>query len=61
MYVYADVSELSSEAYRFADELLEHAHVAVVPWDKRHIRLAYGNSYDNLKTALERIGEALVT
>jgi aspartate/methionine/tyrosine aminotransferase len=61
MYVYADVSELSSDAYRFADELLEHAHVAVVPWDKRHIRLAYGNSYDNLKTALERIGEALVT
>ncbi|MDO9105754.1 MAG: pyridoxal phosphate-dependent aminotransferase [Methylovulum sp.] len=56
MYVYANVSGLSQSAYQLADDLLEQAHIAVVPWDQQHIRIAYGNSYENLKEALDRIG-----
>lgn len=55
MYVYIDVSQLTADAYRFASELLEQMYVAVVPWNAQHLRLAYGNSYDNIATALERL------
>lgn len=55
MYVYVNVSKISQNAYQLADALLEQSHVAVVPWNQQHIRLSYGNSYDNLKEALERI------
>lgn len=60
MYVYVDVSRLTQSAYQLANDLLEHAHVAVVPWDERHIRISYGNSYENLETALERMSECLL-
>jgi aspartate/methionine/tyrosine aminotransferase len=60
LYVYVDVSELTCDARQLADELLEKAHVAVAPWDKKHIRLSYANSFDNLKEAMERIHGLLV-
>ncbi len=60
MYVFADVSKVTDSAYQLADDLLNQAHVAVVPWDKQHLRLAYGNSYENLQVALQRVGDFLV-
>lgn len=55
LYVYIDVSRLTHSAYQLASDLLEQAHVAVVPWDQQHIRISYGNSYENVKVALERM------
>ena len=55
MYVYIDVSKVAESAYQLADDLLERANIAVVPWDQRHIRISYANSYDNLRVALERM------
>ena len=57
IYAYIDISQLSTDAYHFTDDLLLQAHVAVVPWDKNHIRISYGVSYGNLEIALERFHE----
>ncbi len=61
MYVYVDVSGVANDAYELTDYLLEQAHLAVVPWNKQHIRLAYSNSYDNLELALDRMKQSLST
>lgn len=55
MYVYLNVSEITENAFQLADDLLEQVHVAVVPWDRQHIRISYGNSYENIKLALQRM------
>ena len=57
IYAYIDVSRLSADAYRLADDLLLQARIAVVPWDKRHIRISYGVSFESLEIALERFHE----
>lgn len=59
LYVYIDVSHITDNAYRLADQLLEHSQIAVVPWDKQHIRIAYGNSHHNLEIAMQRMQHAL--
>lgn len=59
LYVYVDVSGLPQSAYQLAEDLLDQAHVAVVPWDRKHIRISYANSYENLKVALKRIHQFL--
>jgi aminotransferase len=60
MYVLVDVSQITDDSNNLADDLLQQAFVAVVPWDKRHIRLSYGNSHANLQIALQRMGEFFV-
>lgn len=55
MYIYINVSKLSDDAYHLANQLLEKAHTAVIPWDREHIRIAYGNSYENLAIAIQRM------
>ncbi len=55
MYVYIDVSQIAEDAYVLAEELLYCAHVAVVPWDSRHIRISYSTSYDDIKIAMEKM------
>jgi aminotransferase len=60
LYVYVDVSGLTQSAYQLTDDLLAQAHVAVVPWDQRHIRISYSNSYENIKVALERMRQLLL-
>jgi aspartate/methionine/tyrosine aminotransferase len=54
------VSQITDDSNNLADDLLQQAFVAVVPWDKRHIRLSYGNSHANLQIALQRMGEFFV-
>lgn len=61
LYVYVDVSRISENPYRLAEELLEHARVAVVPWDGKHIRISYADRYENLQIALTRIQEFVAT
>lgn len=55
MYVYVDVSQMTENACVLAEELLYCAHVAVVPWDSKHIRISYSTSYENIKMAMEKI------
>ena len=47
----------------FADHLLKHAHVAVVPGEpfgsKQHIRLSYATSMDAIQRGLDRIAAAV--
>ena len=47
----------------FADHLLKHAHVAVVPGEpfgsKQHIRLSYATSMDTIQRGLDRIAAAV--
>jgi aspartate aminotransferase len=58
-YVFPNVSGLGMKSTDFAADLLEKAHVAVVPgaafgWDT-HIRLSYAASMEVIKKGLERI------
>lgn len=59
LYVYVDVSALTNNAYQLADDLLEQAQIAVVPWDTQHIRISYSNSYEKLGIAVQRIRTVL--
>ncbi len=41
-----------------ADFLLD-AGLAIVPWDEKHLRISYANSYDKLSLAMDRMEKAL--
>ncbi|MEZ5650099.1 MAG: pyridoxal phosphate-dependent aminotransferase [Burkholderiaceae bacterium] len=63
-YVYADISRFSDDSARFASEVLEQAHVSIVPGSDfgsnesgRYVRISYANSLENLRTAVQRLGE----
>ncbi|NJD05803.1 MAG: pyridoxal phosphate-dependent aminotransferase [Methylococcaceae bacterium] len=61
-YLYADCSKLSADSYRFCEELLESAQVALTPGKdfgelqpERYVRFAYTRPVDQLAVAVERI------
>src|ERR1700709_1201557 len=61
-YLYADVSEFTSDSFDFAKQMLEQAHVAVTPgidFDPVHghcyIRFSYARSADDMREAVARI------
>ena len=65
-YVYADCSRFSDDSAAFADALLEHALVSVVPGDdfgdhnrKRYLRISYATPMDNLREAIARLSRFL--
>jgi aspartate/methionine/tyrosine aminotransferase len=65
-YLYADVSEFTSDSFRFASEMLEKAHVAATPgidFDPVHghqfIRFSYARSADEMREAVTRIARWL--
>ncbi len=58
-YALPNVSRLSKSPMALAEYLLDEAKIAVVPWGDQHIRISYANSYENLKIAMERMGEAI--
>src|SRR5437016_14530372 len=66
-YLYADVSDFTSDSFEFAKQMLERAHVAATPgidFDPIHgrtfIRFCYARSVDELREAVERIAGMLV-
>lgn len=61
MYVYASTEHLPMDAFGLTQQLIEHAGVAIVPWDENHIRLSYGNDYEHLYQAVQRFGEYIST
>jgi aspartate/methionine/tyrosine aminotransferase len=61
-YLYADVSDFTSDSFKFAGEMLEHAHVAATPGvdfdpvhGRRFIRFSYARSADEMREAVARI------
>ena len=61
-YLYADVSDFTSDSFKFAGEMLEKAGVAATPgvdFDPVHghrfIRFSYARSADEMREAVERI------
>src|SRR5450631_2279124 len=65
-YLYADVSEFTSDSFKFASEMLEKAHVAATPgidFDPVHghrfIRFSYARSADEMREAVTRIARWL--
>jgi aspartate/methionine/tyrosine aminotransferase len=65
-YLYADVSDFTSDSFEFAKQMLEQAHVAVTPgldFDPIHgrsfIRLSYARSAAEMREAVDRIAHWL--
>src|SRR5438067_163474 len=65
-YLYADVSDFTSDSFEFAGRMLEKAHVAATPgvdFDPIHgrnfIRLCYARSADEMREAVTRIARWL--
>jgi aspartate/methionine/tyrosine aminotransferase len=65
-YLYADVSDFTSDSLTFAGEMLEKAHVAATPgvdFDPIHgrqfIRFSYARSAQEMREAVERIARWL--
>jgi aspartate/methionine/tyrosine aminotransferase len=65
-YLYADVSDFTSDSFAFAKRMLEEAHVAATPgvdFDPLHgrnfIRFSYARSADDMREAVRRIARWL--
>jgi len=65
-YLYADVSDFTSDSFKFAGEMLEKAHVAATPgvdFDPVHgrqfLRFSYARSAQEMREAVERIARWL--
>jgi aspartate/methionine/tyrosine aminotransferase len=65
-YLYADVSEFTSNSFEFAQQMLEQAHVAATPgidFDPVHghqfVRFSYARSADDMREAVARIARWL--
>jgi aspartate/methionine/tyrosine aminotransferase len=66
-YVFPNISGLGRPSRELADLLLDQVGVAALSGTafgehgEGYLRLSYANSLDNLKVAIERIGELAVT
>jgi aspartate/methionine/tyrosine aminotransferase len=65
-YLYADVSDFTSDSFEFAKQMLEQAHVAATPgldFDPIHgrsfIRFSYARSLEDMREAVDRIAHWL--
>ena len=65
-YLYADVSDFTSDSFKFAGEMLENARVAATPGvdfdpvhGRRFIRFSYARSADEMREAVARIARWL--
>jgi aspartate/methionine/tyrosine aminotransferase len=61
-YIYADVSALTDDSWRFAFELLDATGVCVVPGrdfgkhaPERYVRISYATAFERLEEAIERL------
>jgi aspartate/methionine/tyrosine aminotransferase len=60
-YVFANARRFTSNAYQFAFEALEQAHVGITPGvdfgtqGEGYVRFSYANSLENIKTGLDRL------
>ncbi len=66
-YLYADCSRFTTDSYRFTQQLLEEAGVAITPGidfgnncPERHVRFAYTTSLEKLQEGVRRLREFLL-
>jgi aspartate/methionine/tyrosine aminotransferase len=66
-YIFCDARKFTKDSYKFAFDILEHAHVGVTPGvdfgtsGEGYIRFSYANSLENIKEAMDRIEAYLKT
>ena len=66
-YAFIDVSGTGMDGNEFAEKLIEHAHVIVVPGDtfgtegKKYVRLVFATSEDRIREGIRRIGKYMET
>lgn len=64
-YIFADACRFTDDAYRFAFNALEQAHVGITlridfgSQGEGHVRFSYANLLVNIKTGLDRLAEWL--
>ena len=64
-YILANAKEFTQDSYRFAFDILENAKVGVTPGidfgsnAEGYIRFSYANSLENIREAMDRIGDYL--
>ena len=64
-YIFADARKFTTDSYRFAFDVLEHAHVGITPGvdfgtgGEGYVRFSYANSLENIKEGLDRINRYL--
>ena len=65
-YLYADCSRFTDDSFRFSEQLLEEAGVAITPGidfgvnsPGQHVRFAYTTSMENLEEGVRRLGDYL--
>lgn len=61
-YLYTDCSRFTNDSFAFAEDLLQHAGVALTPGrdfgmnaPERHLRITYTTSMENLQEGVERL------
>lgn len=60
-YVFANARKFSTDSYKLAFDILEHAHVGVTPGidfganGEGYLRFSYANSLENIEVGLDRI------
>jgi len=60
-YLFADCREFSDNAYTFAFDVLEHAHVGITPgidfgpMGEGYVRFSYANSLENIREGIRRL------
>ena len=64
-YAFIDVSGTGMDGNQFADDMIENAHVIVVPGDtfgtegKKYVRLVFATSEANIREGIRRIGKRM--
>jgi aspartate/methionine/tyrosine aminotransferase len=60
-YIFANACRFTSDSYRFAFDVLEHAHVGITPGvdfgsrGEGFVRFSYANSLENIKEGMDRL------
>ena len=66
-YIVCDARKFTKDSYKFAFDILEHAHVGVTPGvdfgtgGEGYIRFSYANSLENIKEGMDGIEAYLKT
>jgi len=64
-YIFCDARKFTKDSYRFAFDVLEHAHVGITPGvdfgtaGEGYVRFSYANSIENVQEGLDRIEKYL--
>lgn len=64
-YIFANAHKFTTDSYRFAFDVFEHAHVGITPGvdfgtgGEGYVRFSYANSLENIKEGLDRISRYL--